>query len=184
MEKGIIDFQIANVEFIYTNLLKRFLLLSWNENKIVTSSPASQPYTQIVHIFKNTAQMFMWLVVRLFDSPLLSAHVKLIKQLTMWRFTFSFSLSTFRPPSTIMHPKRFLIILKFNRSANTKWIGHNYTPPNRTLFACNWICTPIIYPNKSTWNRNRITIRFWIVRNLYAIMALPRNHHGMVWHTK
>lgn len=100
-------------EFMHTNQLKHFLSPSWNENNryIVTS---------------QSAQMCMWLDVRSFDSPLLSAHVKLIKQLTMWRFTFSFSRSTFRPPSCI--PKRFVIILKFNRSANIKWIGHNFTP--------------------------------------------------------
>lgn len=131
--------------------------------------------------------MYMWLDVRLFDSPLLSAHVKLIKQLTMWRFTFSFSLSTFRLPSTIMHPKRFVIILKFNRSANIKWIGHNFTPPNRILFACNWICTPIIYPN----SRHEIAIvlqfAFRNIVNLHLCdMALARHRHGIawLWHTK
>lgn len=155
---------------MHTNQLKRFLSPSWNENNcyIVTSQSVSRPKSYTVSKLHSTnvyvvGRSFVWLTTSVSSCE----TYQTIDHVTLHIFLFSF-----HQPPTIKNPKRFVIILKFNRSANIKWIGHNFTPPNRTLFACNWICSPIIYPNSRHEIAIGTTIRFWNVVNLHLCIII------------
>lgn len=122
--------------------------------------------------------MFMWLDVRLFDSPLLSAHVKLIKRLTMWRFTFSFSLSIFRTPSCVRN------VLKRNRTTIQSFCKHKmnwsqFCSPKPNIVRMQLNLHTDNLSKQSTWNRNRTTVRFWNVVNLHLYIIMC--HDGIAY---